>query len=70
MSKRNHTTRTHTPKAKPWLVTVNKAHPAPSLERMCIELMRIATDAKRQGLHPTTIAAWPTPRVYAINSER
>lgn len=69
MSKRHHTTRTRYPKAKPWLVTVNQAHPAPSMTRLCQELMRIAVDAKRHGLTPTTVSAIPAPRVYAINPE-
>lgn len=68
--KRTHSTRTRRPKAKPWLVTVNRAHPLPSLELACIELMRIAVDARRHGLCPVTVSAIPVPRVYTINPER
>jgi len=37
------------------------------MHRACDDLMRIAMDARRHGLTVISIAARPTPRVYAIN---
>lgn len=67
--RRTKRTETRAPRPQYHRVTINRAHPLPSLECVCLELMHIAVDAKRHGLPVLGIAALPTPRIYTINPE-
>jgi hypothetical protein len=51
------------PRPRYHCVRLEHINPQPSVVWLCDELMRIAADAERHGLHPVVVAAKPVPRI-------
>ncbi len=51
------------PKPRYHCVKLSHINPQASVVWLCDELMRMAADAERHGLHPVVVAAKPVPRI-------